>query len=91
MPGDMNRFTGRDNARRVADELALQIHLAGMDARDRWGTWQLQLARTERTLALSGQRAGDAVKHQLAEIRAALEHLRDDMYTRAHRDYLAGW
>jgi len=36
-----------DEVRRIADELELKIHLAGMDARDRWRDLKPRLAEIE--------------------------------------------
>lgn len=71
-----------DNLRRIADELELKIHLAGMDARDRWRALQPRLAEIEKAIARSGQRAGDAIEKELASVGAALRRLRDDLTAR---------
>lgn len=68
-----------DEVRRIADEVELKIHLAGMDARDRWQTLQPRIAEIEKTIADAGKRAGAAVEHELASIGAALRRLRDDV------------
>ncbi len=68
-----------DDLRRTADELELHIHLAAMDARDRWIALQPRLAELERTLAREGDRVGQAVAQQLTELGAALRKLRDDI------------
>jgi len=79
---------GWNDVRRITDELGLQIHLASMDARDRWHALQLRLAKLEHTVAHSGEQA---VTHELSEIRGALLHLRDDMLARARGDFTTGW
>jgi hypothetical protein len=68
-----------DDVRRVADELALQIHLGSMEARDRWRALQPRLEELEKTIAREGERAGQVVTQQLAEVGAALRRLRDDL------------
>ena len=79
------------DVRKIADELELQVHLGGMDARDRWCALQLRLGKVEQTLEHSGERAGEAVAHELAEIHDGLVHLRDDIFARARGDYATGW
>ena len=64
-----------DEVRRIADELEVKIHLAGMDARDRWRALQPRLTEIEKSLSLAGQRAGE----ELASVGAALRRLRDDL------------
>jgi hypothetical protein len=68
-----------DDVRRVADELALQIHLGTMEARDRWRALQPRLEELEKTIAREGERAGQVVTQQLSEVGAALRRLRDDL------------
>ena len=65
--------------RRIADELDLKIHLASMDARDRWQALKPRLADVEKTLARTGERATKVVKDEVAAIGKALHKLRDDL------------
>jgi hypothetical protein len=50
-----------DDVRRIADEVELKIHLAGMDARDRWHELQPRLAEIEKSITKAGQRASFAI------------------------------
>jgi hypothetical protein len=68
-----------DEIRRLADELELKIHLAAMDARDRWRDLKPRLAEVETLLAGAGKRAGDAIERELESIGDALRRLRDDI------------
>jgi hypothetical protein len=68
-----------DDLRRAADELEVQIHLASMDTRDRWRALQPRLAELERSIALQGDRAGQAIADELSSIGVALRRLRDDV------------
>lgn len=65
--------------RRLADELELEIHLAGMDARDRWHTIEPRLVAFERRMKAGGERAGKAVARELEAIWDALRGLDDDV------------
>lgn len=86
-----DRLATWKSVRRLADELQLQIHLAGMDARERWKAVQRRLAQTEAAIAQSGSHAGDAFTAELTELRDELLHLRNEIVMRAHGDFTAGW
>lgn len=62
-----------NDVRRLADELELKIHLARMDARDRWADLKPKLIELEHT-------AEDQAKHQLGALAAALKQLRDEVF-----------
>ena len=68
-----------DDLKRAADEIELQIHLAGMDARARWETLKPQLVALGTTIAREGDRAGQVVSQQMTDLGAALRRLRDDI------------
>ena len=80
-----------DDARRLADELEVQIHLASMDARDRWHELEPRLGKLEKTITHSGEQIGDAVVHELHDVRDALRALRDDVYGHTRSNYVKGW
>lgn len=68
-----------DRLRRIADEVELKIHLAGMEARDRWKTLQPRLADLEKKLTHAGERTGQVVTEELSELAEALRELREDV------------
>jgi hypothetical protein len=68
-----------DDVRRIVDELEVKIHLAGMDARDRWHAIQPRLAKLENTIERKSQRTGHAVADELSAIGKALRDLRDQI------------
>lgn len=74
-----DRTSTWDEVRRIADELELKIHLAGMEARDRWHTLQPKLAEIEKSIAAAGKRASETVERELAALGTALRKLRDDV------------
>ena len=80
-----------DDARRLADELAVQIHLASMDARDRWHELEPRLGTLEQTIARSRGQLGEVVAHELHDLRDALRALRDQVYQHEHASYVKGW
>jgi hypothetical protein len=68
-----------DDIRRLADELEVKMHLAGMEARDRWRDLQPRLADLEKSLARTTERVGDVLTQELTAVGKALRQLRDDV------------
>lgn len=68
-----------DDLKQAADDIELQIHLAGMDARERWEALKPQLVALGKTIAKEGDRAGHVVSQQATDLGAALRRLRDDI------------
>lgn len=68
-----------DDVQRLADQLELEIHLAGMEARDRWRALQPRITEIEKALSKAGKRASEVVESELSSIGAALRRLRDDI------------
>lgn len=64
-----------NDVRQLADELELKIHLASMEARDRWHELQPRLVELERAIEDQGQRAGQALSEQLTALGKALQEL----------------
>jgi transposase len=57
-------------AKRLRDELKLEAHLGGMEARDRWKDLEPELERAMQT-------ARDSAKASAATLKAVLEQVRD--------------
>ncbi len=87
----MSTHSAWNDIRRIADELELQIHLGGMNARERWQELQPRIAKLEKTIAESGHDVEETIAHEVDEVRSALKSLRDDIYVRARGDYMTGW
>lgn len=68
--------------RRLADELELKIHLASMDARDRWQMLKPRLTELERKLASTGERVAAVLQDEIGAVAKALHTLRDDLAKR---------
>ena len=64
-----------DDVRRVADELRLKLHLAGMEAREQWDKLQPRLAEIEHSVESGAHKAGTAVSEQVSSLGAALRKL----------------
>jgi hypothetical protein len=65
--------------RRIADEVELKIHLAGMEVRDRWQVLKPRLAEVEKKLARTSERATKLAQDEVAAVGQALHKLRDDL------------
>ena len=72
-----------EDLRRAADELELKIHLAGMEARDRWHALQPRLRRLEKKMEVKTAEASAWVAEELGNVSSALRELRDDVAARA--------
>ncbi|HEU0032543.1 MAG TPA: hypothetical protein VFQ53_18050 [Kofleriaceae bacterium] len=68
-----------DDVRRLADELELKIHLAGMEARDRWRALQPRLEMLEQEITHQTKQAVDVIGEELSSVGTALRRLRDDI------------
>lgn len=68
-----------DELRRIADELELQLHLGGMETRDRWRALQPRIQEVGRAIARSGERLDEVVTEKLKKLRAALRKLREEI------------
>lgn len=78
-PSETDNLSTWDEVRRVADELELKIHLANMDARDRWQALQPRLTAFEHRMKDATQRASKTVVAELQSLWSALRGLRDDI------------
>lgn len=78
-PNESQGVSTWDEVRRLADELHLEIHLAGMNARDRWHSLEPRLVAFEQRMKDAGQRASRAVSEELDALWAALRGLREEV------------
>jgi len=74
-----NKTPTWDDVRRIADELQLKMHLAGMEVRERWTKLQPRLQELEKDIAAGGEKAGKVVTTQLSAVGDLLKELRDDI------------
>jgi len=70
-----------EDLRRIADELQVQLHLAGMEARERWRALEPRISALEASLARTGAQVGTAIADELAAVTRAARELRDDLRT----------
>jgi hypothetical protein len=71
-----------DDVRRFTDELEVKIHLASMDARDRWRALQPRVATLEQDLTRAGKRVGDVVEREVTALGGLLRRLLDEVAPR---------
>jgi hypothetical protein len=69
-----------DDVRRIADEIEVKVHLAGMDARDRWKELQPRLAKLDLQFNEVGQRANAVIEKEARAIGVELKRLRDEIF-----------
>ncbi len=79
-----------DDIRRVADELRLKLHLAGMEAREQWDKLQPRLAEIEQSIESGASKAGTAVSEQMSSVGATLRKLLDDVRAAGDKDSAKG-
>ncbi|MEJ7603663.1 MAG: hypothetical protein WKG01_37595 [Kofleriaceae bacterium] len=75
-----------DDLRRVADELKLKMHLAGMEAREQWEKLQPKLAELEHSVEAGAAKAGHAISEQVASLGSSLKKLLADIKGGDHKD-----
>ncbi len=68
-----------NDLRRVADQLKLEIHLGGMEAKAQWEKLQPKLAELERTFEAGAQKAGQAISEQASHLAASFRSLLADV------------
>jgi ElaB/YqjD/DUF883 family membrane-anchored ribosome-binding protein len=74
-----NGLSTWDEIRQLSDEIEVKLHLAGMEARDRWIALKPRLDALQRTLTRAGNRASKVVTKEVAAVRALLERLTNDV------------
>jgi hypothetical protein len=75
----MSEHATWDDVRQIVDELRVKVHLAGMNARDRWHALQPRLEKLEQTIERKSERAGRVVTDELSAVGRALRELRDQI------------
>ncbi len=68
-----------DELRRMRDEFRLEIHLARMEAKERWRDFEPQLHEAERfarDVSQVSRRAVDEISGKLRDLRTSLDELR---------------
>jgi hypothetical protein len=68
-----------DDVRRVRDQLKLELHLAGMEAKEQWEKLQPKLAELEKTFEAGAHKAGTAMAEEVSAVGATLKKLLADI------------
>ena len=63
----------------MAEEIELQVHLASMNARDRWHAIEPRLAALENKITRTGERVGEAIANELKAVGSLVRTLRDEI------------
>lgn len=64
-----------DNLRRLADQIRLELHLAGMEAKDGWEKLEPRLRELERKVEAAGGRIADDLSKAGAELETRMKAL----------------
>jgi ElaB/YqjD/DUF883 family membrane-anchored ribosome-binding protein len=72
-----------DEIRRMSDELELKVHLASMEARDRWQTLKPRVKALEEKMEEKTAQASARVVEELNNVGDLIRELRDDVVARA--------
>lgn len=65
--------------RRITDELELKIHLASMEARDRWNQLRPRVIELETAIERAGKSTKTAITQQVTAVGKALRQLRGEI------------
>jgi hypothetical protein len=72
-----NGLSGWDELRQLADQLELEIHLGGMEARSTWQALKPRLEDLERRIAKAGAEAAHSIAKEISALRETLRGLRN--------------
>jgi hypothetical protein len=70
-----------DDLRRLADEIQLKVHLAGMDARAQWKKLEPRITALEHQITTGTERVGQAVNDQLTSLGRSIRDLAEKVRT----------
>jgi hypothetical protein len=68
------------NIRRVADEIRVRIHLAGMEAKDAWAGLEPRVAQLEKTIDRVTTEASADMTDLATTVQTELRRLRDKLF-----------
>jgi ElaB/YqjD/DUF883 family membrane-anchored ribosome-binding protein len=71
-----------DEIRRLSDEVELKVHLASMEAKDRWQALKPRVKALEEKLEAKAEAASDRVVEEMKNVGALIKELRDDVVAR---------
>lgn len=68
-----------DEVRRLADEVRLKVHLAGMELKDKWKALEPELLDVENKLVAAGEKVEGVISPRLDALAAGLRKVVDDL------------
>lgn len=69
----------RDDLQRIADDIRLQLHLGGMEAKDAWSRLEPRLSHFDRQASEVTSEVARGLKEVGQELRADLQKLKDSL------------
>ena len=69
----------RDELWRLADEIRVKIHLAGMEVKDTWGRLEPRLQEFEQRVEDATEKIGAELKDASTDLKERLQKLRDEI------------
>ena len=76
--------------KRMADEVRLKLHLAGMEVKDRWAAFEPKVHAVQSQVEAKGGQAVNAVQEQVQSVVDGLRRLLDDLRGEADGKKKAG-
>lgn len=68
-----------DEIRRISDELEVKVHLASMEAKDKWQALKPRVKALEEKLEEKASQASERVVEELNNVGTLIKELRDDV------------
>ncbi len=68
-----------EDLKRMADEVKVKLHLAGMEAKDRWKALEPKIQELQTKVEAKGEQAADTVQTQLTSVVDSLRRFVDDL------------
>lgn len=68
-----------DDVRRLADEVRVKMHLAGMELKEKWKSLEPQIQELETKAKAGGEKAGDVITAQVSALAAGLKQFAEEL------------
>lgn len=72
-----------DEIKRISDELEVKVHLATMDAKDRWAELKPRVHGLKEKMDAGATAVGERVVEEMNNVGKLIKELRDDVIARA--------
>ncbi len=74
-----------DEIKRISDELELKVHLAGMEAKEKWETLKPRVAELKTKMEDKAESASARVAEELGNVGTLIKELRDDVVAKVKK------